>query len=206
MSKIRCKKLFIENCKNLIDIHRWLLILKGSLTPASYFCECVMLTTLLSFLVKPDQGPSRAMWGVGIAVIAVTVSTLSVILTFGPELSLMMMQPFFTLTRYISVMGFIQNMDVLVVLAWIFSIFIKSSLFFFMSCYGTAQLFNIKDWRKTIWFIAPIVITLAISYRVPFGLEYINKYWIPIALPINMIGIPLLLWIVGIARKKTTSN
>ncbi len=178
-------------------------ILIGSLTTASFFGESVMMTMLLTFMRKPDQGPSRAMWGLGISAFIVTISTFSVLLTFGPGLSSKMLNPFFVLAGYISVMGFIQNMDVVVVLVYIFSIFIKLSVYFFISCYGTAQWLNIKNWRKTIWFIAPIVFIQSMLYTP--GVAHVNYLWnfyIPFAFPINMIGIPLLLWMVKIIRKK----
>ena len=66
----------------------WLPILKGSYTPvAAFFGEAVMMMMFVFFMDKPEQASSRAMWGVGLAVFMVTIGTLAVILTFGPNLS-----------------------------------------------------------------------------------------------------------------------
>ena len=82
--------------------------------------------------------------------------------------------------------------------------FIKLSLYLFLASYGTAQLFKVKDWRKMIWLVAifSFVLTVIFSNLNVQGIQYINAYYIPYALPINMVGIPLLLWIVGSIRKK----
>ncbi|MNF06839.1 hypothetical protein D3C77_781670 [compost metagenome] len=54
-----------------------------------------------------------------------------------------------------------------------------------------------------IWFIAPIVLIFAfIPQNVTEAISnYLFNYWIPIALPVNMLGLPLLLLIVGKIRQ-----
>ncbi|MGG1658249.1 GerAB/ArcD/ProY family transporter [Brevibacillus sp. NRS-1366] len=179
-------------------------IWKATLLPASFFGECVMLTMLLSFMEKPEQGPSRAMWGVGIAGLVVFISTLCIIFVFGPALSAKMSHPFFDMARYISIAGFIQNIDLLIVLIWIMSVFIKLSLYFFICSYGTAQWLNIKDWRKLIWGVALVVFVQSLLYPdvTVSDVKYVTQYWIPYAFTINMVGIPLILWLIGTIRKK----
>ena len=46
-----------------------------------------MMMMFVFFMDKPEQASSRAMLGVGLAVFMVTIGTLAVILTFGPNLS-----------------------------------------------------------------------------------------------------------------------
>ncbi|GGI44787.1 hypothetical protein GCM10008018_08840 [Paenibacillus marchantiophytorum] len=163
-----------------------------------------MLSMLISFMKQPLEAPVRAMLGLGVVCFLFIVSTLFVIMVFGPGLSAHMIHPFFDMVRFISFGGFIENIDVVIVLIWIISVFIKMSLYFFISCYGTAQWLHIKDWRGLIWFIAPIILVQAWLYPniTVSDIEYVTRYWIPIVLPVNMIGIPLLLWIVANIRKK----
>jgi spore germination protein KB len=182
-------------------------IFKGALSPLSFFGEVCMLTMLVSFMKKPQEGPVRAMLGLGVACFLLVVSCLFVVMVFGPGLSARMSHPFFDMVRFISFGGFIENIDLIIVLVWIISVFIKLSLYFFISCYGTAQWLHIKDWRNLVWFIAPIILIQAWLYPdiTVSDLAYVTKYWIPIALPVNMFGIPLLLWIVASIRKKQAS-
>ncbi|WP_307410033.1 GerAB/ArcD/ProY family transporter [Neobacillus ginsengisoli] len=183
----------------------WLPILKGSYPPmASFFGEPVMMTMFVFFMDKPDQASSRAMWGIGLAVSMVTIGTLAVIFTFGPVLPSRLLFPFYNMSRVISVMEFIQNVDILIVIIWFFSIFIKLALYMFLACYGTAQWFHLKDWRKVVWLLAPISFVMAVSIKnIQIFAQYFDKfYMLPFVFPVNMIGIPLLLLVVGWIRRK----
>jgi len=183
----------------------WLPILKGSYPPmASFFGEPVMMTMFVFFMDKPNQASTRAMWGVGLAVTMVTIGILAVIFTFGPNLPSRLLFPFYNMSRVISVMEFIQNVDILIVIIWFFSIFIKLALYMFLACYGTAQWFHLKDWRKVVWLLAPISFVVAVSIKnIQIFAQYFDKFYLlPFAFPVNMIGIPLLLLVVGWIRRK----
>ncbi|MDR7002095.1 spore germination protein KB [Neobacillus niacini] len=180
-------------------------IFKASYTPmASFFGESVMMTMFVFFMDKPDQAPSRSMWGIGLAVSMVTIGTFAVIFTFGPGLPSRLLYPFYDMSRFISVMEFIQNVDILIVIIWFFSIFIKLALYTFLACYGTAQWLHLKDWRKVVWFLAPISFVMAVSIKniQIFGQYFDKFYLLPFVFPVNMIGIPLLLLVVGWIRRK----
>jgi spore germination protein KB len=183
----------------------WFPILKGSFTPmTSFFGESVMMVMFVFFMDQPNQAISRAMWGIGVAVSMVSIGTLAVIFTFGPNLPSRLLYPFYDMSRYISIMEFIQNVDIIIVLILFFSIFIKLTLYMFISCYGTAQLFHLKDWRKVIWFLVPISFIMAVSIKnINIFAQYFDEFFlISIIFPINMIGIPLFLLVVGWVRRK----
>ena len=180
----------------------WLAILKGSLAPTLFLGESVMLTMLAPFLNQPDR-ISRALWGVSAASLLLVMSMLAVTMIFGASLSGKMWYPFFEMTRFISVMEFIQNIDIVIVVVWIFSVFVKLSLYLFIASYGTAEWFGIKDWRKIIWVVVGIVFILSLlSPNIAVTSDFPKKFSIPYMLPINMVGIPLLLWAIGLIRKK----
>lgn len=178
-------------------------ILKGTLTPLNFLGESVMIMMFVSFMAQPKQALSRAIWGVALSSFLVSVSALSVLMIFGPEIAAKLRFPVFEEIRFISVMGFIQNLEIVAVLVWILSIFIKLSLYLFLASYGTAQWLKIKDWRKTIWLVAALSFVHAMLYpNVRYTRFYMEEYSNFFMLPVNMIGIPLLLWIVGTIRKK----
>lgn len=178
-------------------------ILEGALPPASFLGECVMMMMLLPFMREPKEGPSKTVWAVGFASLFLTLSTVMVLAVFGP-MSAKMWYPAFELVRYISIAEFLERMDSLIIAVWLTGVFVKLSLYFFITCYGTAQWMGIKNWRKTILFVAPIVALLALVPRNvdQASVVYPQKFWMPFVFPINIIGIPLLLWIAGTIRKK----
>ncbi|OFW78127.1 MAG: hypothetical protein A2201_05065 [Alicyclobacillus sp. RIFOXYA1_FULL_53_8] len=194
------------NLHNLLPVYTdsgWLNIVKGSFAPASFFGESVMLTMLLPFLSSPQSGIPKALWAILISDLILVFAMVSVIATFS-ILSSKMLYPFFDMTRFISVLDFIQNVDVFVVIVWILSVFVKLSMYLFISSYGTAQWLHLKTWRSPIWFIVPVSFVFGVAFRnaVTASVDYPQKYWIPFVLPVNMLAIPLLLWFVGLLRKR----
>ncbi|NOU68984.1 GerAB/ArcD/ProY family transporter [Paenibacillus sp. LMG 31461] len=179
-------------------------IVKASFTPASFLSESFMVVMLIAFMTKPKRAMISSLLGVAAASIAVLAMVLVVILVFGPHLSAKFIYPLYSAMSYISVMDFIQNVDVLAVLLWIVGIFIKLSLYVFITSYGTAQLFHMKKWQHAIWWIAPIVFVISLLPRNTNDSMHYAKFWLAVIFPINLIGMPLLLWFIGIIRKKST--
>ncbi|KAB2330146.1 GerAB/ArcD/ProY family transporter [Cytobacillus depressus] len=183
-------------------------ILKGSFSPLSFLGESVIMMMMISFMDQPKQGPLKAIWGIALSGFLVSTVIISVLTIFGPEVASKFLFPAFETIRFINVMNFIQNLEIIAVLVWILSAFIKVSLYFFSASYGTAQILKLKDWRKMIWFVAIITFLIAILQPTTklFGTEYVNEYWVKYVLPINMIGFPLLLLIVGSIRNRTAAS
>ncbi|MFF2448795.1 endospore germination permease [Neobacillus sp. NPDC058068] len=180
-------------------------IWKGTLIPLAFLGESVMVLMLISFMDQPKKGLKSAVWGITAAACFISTVTLWVLMTLGPELTAKLRHPVFDTVSYISVMDFIQNLEIIAVLVWILSVFIKLSLYFFFVCYGTAQLFKVKNWRKMIWITAPFFFALAVFYpNNSYTFGYMKTYMVYFLLPINMVGIPILLLVVGSIRKKFT--
>lgn len=186
----------------------WKPILKGVLPPFAFLGESVMMMMLTGFMTEPRKGVSRSMWGVGIASFFVFIATIMVLMIFGPTIASRMWFPYFNMVRYISTMELIQNVDTFIVIIWVLSVFIKLSLYLFITSYGTAQWLGIKNWRKVVWGVALISMIGAMWFPNinVSSIDYPQKFWIAYVVPINMIGIPLLLWIIGGIRKKYTSR
>ncbi|NQX58168.1 GerAB/ArcD/ProY family transporter [Paenibacillus qinlingensis] len=179
-------------------------IVKASFTPASFLGESFIVVMLIAFMSKPKRAMISSLLGVAAASIAVLGMVLVVILVFGPNLPANFIYPLYSAMSYISVMDFIQNVDVLAVLLWIIGIFIKLSLYTFITSYGAAQIFHLKKWQHAIWLIAPIVFVISLLPQNTNDSMNYAKFWLAVIFPINLIGIPLLLWIIGSIRKKST--
>lgn len=178
-------------------------IMKGALSPLSFLGESVILLVLIYFSSESSDVFKQAIWSVVLASVITGIVMLSVLLTFGPELTTKMLYPAFERISFISIMDFVQNLDILAIIAWHLSIFIKISLYFFLINYCIAELFQINNWKKVIWFITPLFIVIPlITPDISYVYNYLYLYRIRFALPINMIGIPLLLLIIGSIRLK----
>ncbi|MFC5468873.1 endospore germination permease [Cohnella suwonensis] len=183
-------------------------IIKGSLAPASYLGHSVEYLMLAAFLQQPHKGSPYAFWAVIVASFAVLLSTLMAVATVGVNLSSNMWYPFFEMTRKISLFGFLENFDPLTIVIWVSSVFIKLAIYLFVSSYGTAQFLRIRNWKALIWFIAPVMLAFAMLPKnaVEATANYLLNYWVPIALPVNMLGLPLLLLVVGKIKQRKTQS
>jgi spore germination protein KB len=180
-------------------------IMKGAVPSTAFFAEVVVILMLIKFVDDKKKGPIKTISGLLLSGTLTILVLLGIIMIIGPRVAAKQSYPFFDMISYINIMEFIQNLEIIALLVWILSVFIKLSVYFFIASYGTAQLFKIKDWRKSIWIVAVISFILFFQFRNErlLGFNYIEIYWLKFALPVNMIIIPFLLWVVGILRKRT---
>jgi spore germination protein KB len=181
----------------------WLNILKGSIFPGTFFGESFILLVIVSFMDNPKKALSRSMLGVGLTAFMVLTATIMVLLVFGPNFSANLRFPYFMLTRSIDILNFIQNVDLIVIFIWIFGVFAKLSLYLFITSYEVANWFNVKDWRRIIWFGAPVIFIMAILIPNETFLSMYPKFWQFGVIPVCGIGIPLLLLIISMVKKKS---
>jgi spore germination protein KB len=180
----------------------WLNILKGSITPAARNAESFMLLVLVSFMDHPHKAPSRATIGVAISSLMVLLATIMAILIFGPNFSAKIRYPYFMVVRSIDILNFIQNVDLLVLFFWMFGMFLKISLYSFITSFEIAQLLNVKSWRKINWFVVAAIYIFALW--MPNETVIYASFplmWGFVMVPVCGIGIPILLWIVSLVRK-----
>lgn len=179
-------------------------IAKGSFPCASFLGESIMLTMLIPFLINRKGALRISLLSVGIASLTIVINTLIVIMVFGPNISARFIYPVFSEVTNISVMSFIQNVDVLAVVLWISNIFIKLTLYFFITSYGSAQYLHIRKWKQMVWYIAPIVFIIAlIPKNMDISQVEYPKLWLKFVFPYLMLVIPLFLWMIGYLRPST---
>ncbi|GGB69299.1 GerAB/ArcD/ProY family transporter [Fictibacillus barbaricus] len=179
-------------------------ILKGAIPTAGFVGQNFVVFMLIAFLSKPKDGLKAALWGTAIPSIVVALATLIVIATFSPFLPSHMWYPYFRLIRVISVLDFIQNVDVIFIVVWLTSVFMRLALIFFAATYGAAQFFNVKNWRRLIWINAPVVFLISLLPQSVVMSDILYPVYITqrIALPIVMFGIPLFLLILAKVKKR----
>ncbi|NHW37437.1 GerAB/ArcD/ProY family transporter [Paenibacillus aceris] len=177
-------------------------ILKGALPTSTFLGDCILLLVVMGFIAKPKTGMKPALLGVAAAGLLTSVSTFLIVSVFGYRSASGQTYPYFNLIRYISYFNFFQNLDSFVIAIWIISVFTKVSLYFFVCTYGTAQCFGLQKWRRMIWFVAPMVVLLALIPRdfMDSSVFFPQKIAIPYMFPLQMLSLPLLMW--GIAKWK----
>ncbi len=183
-------------------------IMRGSLAPASVLGDTVFLLMVTKFMENPRQGTKIAVWAVATVAIISSVLTLTALSIFGSALASKMLFPTFEMVRFVSLMEFIQNIEIFSSILWFFGVFIKLSLYLFILCYGISQWLGLKRWTISIWSISPAVYLLA--WKFPQAALYTSQIQLYLGvrfvMPIVLIGIPFLLWLVGTVRKRRSNQ
>jgi len=110
--------------------------------------------------------------------------------------------------RFISIMEFLQNIEIFVLVIWFLSVFIKLSTYLFITSYGIADFLHLKNRGKVVWITALVIIPISMYFPniITASIEFPEKIYLPYIVPINMVGIPLILLIVGTIRKNRSKR
>lgn len=180
----------------------WQEILKTSYPPASFFGESFILLVIVSYMDKPRKAASASLIGIAVTLLFVLAATVMCLLVFGPDVAAKLRFPYFMLVRTIDIFNFIQNLDIFVIFIWVFGVFAKLSFYLFLTSSEIARSVRIQNWRKLIWFSAPMIFVIAALIPNEDTIEFLQKLWRLIVIPLCAIGIPLVLWIVTLVRKE----
>ncbi len=185
-------------------------IMEGALAPVSLLGEVVLLMMLFPFVEHPGKETRKALLlAVAFSTILLLFGVLWVIMTFGPEVSGRLQFPFFEMVKLVYLMEFIQNMDIFVMAVWLVSIFVKLSIYMFITSYGLAQWTGkTRSWKKILLGVASVsffLTMLVIILNPPAGL-LLKSVWIRYVLPVNMVAIPLLLLAVSSLKAKVKQH
>ncbi|WP_308634387.1 GerAB/ArcD/ProY family transporter [Paenibacillus silvisoli] len=180
-------------------------ILKGSIPTLTFLGDCVMLVMLIAFVKSRGKTVKFAMSGVLVSGLFTVLSIFASLLSFGPIVSQSNNYPLLILVRAISLGGIIENLDAIAVTIWIMSVFTKLALYLFISGYGAAQLFGVRNWRRTVGVMA--LITYGASF-IPFNvveisIDFPEKIAVKYILPTFMTGLPLLMWTLAVYRQRS---
>lgn len=138
----------------------------------------------------------------GSMIILVTILTLSVL---GPYLTVRNIYPSFALTKKINIGQFLQRIEALLAITWFLTIFFKTTVTFYVSALGFAQIFKLKRYQSVL---APLgfltaIYALIVYPDVVYGIRFAGTIWTPYAavfgllLPLVLLGIAMLRKIGG---------
>ena len=89
-------------------------------------------------------------------------------------------------------------------LAWVLGGFFKIGVFYYAAVLGSAQWLELRDYRSLVLPIGIILVALSILIHngIVDLLDFLTRVWQPYALLVFEGGIPLVLLIVALARRK----
>jgi len=188
------------NLNNLLPIFEngLLTVVKASLVPFAWRGEIILLAMFLPYLAKPEQGKRCAIIAQLLIGFLVSVDIIAMIAVLGSNQVAKLVFSTYSLIRDYS----IGRSDAFVIIIWFTSLFGKIALFYYVTVIGTAQLFNLKDYRILV---LPIGILLAALSILIAGnnvvlVEHISKSFPPFAYTFEYI-IPTIILVVAKVTK-----
>lgn len=176
-------------------------VLKSSLAPTAWRGEIIVLAMFLPFLTNPGKGKRCALISVFLIGIILTADAIANTVVFGPSTARLTF-PTFSLIRMVSVSNFLERIESVIVALWVIGMFSKISLFYYVTVLGTAQLFNLKDYRPLVFPMGVLLAALSIQVAANAGelVDYITKPFPPFAYVFEYI-IPTILLAISYFQK-----
>ncbi|MFJ8257123.1 endospore germination permease [Peribacillus asahii] len=176
-------------------------ILKGSYFSNLWFCESLFITFFLPFLKNLEKGRKWGIVSVFFLLFTVMSMNLVALLVLGNATG-SFDAPLMNAVQYINIADFLSHLEAIVMAAWIAGAFIKMYVFYYVLALGTAQWFNLSDYRPLVFPIAFLSVVLAI-WQVPDVIAFrvyvqtVNS----VVGPLLFIMIPLFLLLIAFLRK-----
>lgn len=176
--------------------------IRGSLVPQTWFSELFLMAFLLPYI--KNQASARK-WGTGVVIIsAANLSILNIIsiFVFGSLVSTLT-YPVMVLIRYISIGGFFEHIDALLLIIWVLGAFVKISFIQYCIVLGIGQLLRVEDFRSLSLPVGLLLMVFGIwaASDVQVLSHYLQgaSYFYLLT---SFIAYPLLLLIIAFIRRK----
>ncbi|MBS4206485.1 endospore germination permease [Bacillus sp. FJAT-50079] len=180
--------------------------IKAFILEGGLFAEFFLILFLLPFLQDEKKAMKHGMFSVISVMMTLLITNLITLFVLGTTTAFKT-YPLMNVSRYVSLGGFFENMEAVVMAVWISGAFVKISVFFYAAVISLAQWLNLSDYRPIIWPTGILVVQLAF-WALPNTMEYnrFNGMIFPFYSIIIQILIPLLLLIIGTVKQKKRSK
>jgi spore germination protein KB len=134
----------------------------GAMIIASLWGEMSFIIYFFPYILHPEKLMKPLRWAAYTAVVVTLVDILAVLFLFGPELTSNTSYPVLELIRYIRVGSFLENLDPLLVVFWIYSMFLKIALFLLVTVTVLTHSLRLKDHKPLTNLMAATMIFLSL--------------------------------------------
>lgn len=138
-------------------------VIAGALTFFSYgFIETSAFLMVFPFVRGGEQGIRKPLLLGGAAGGLLLVAVIFFCLTvFGPGITANSTYPSYMLAKKIELGEFLQRIEAIMAIAWLFTIFFKLTVCFYGVCLGAAQLFKLSDYKLFTFPLALLLLVMS---------------------------------------------
>ncbi|QHT61019.1 endospore germination permease [Paenibacillus lycopersici] len=181
----------------------WLHILKGTYYSINYLVDPSIVLMLYYFAENKRSAARGIMWGTAVAMAWGVIMSLVLLFVTGPNMAAEMIVPVYSLTKFVSILNFIQNIDAFFIPLWLLGAFIKMGVDLFILSYGISEWTGIKNWKLVACLMSAVWLAYLIysSHDIRMTASLKNVYLIGGFYPFVYVILPILLWLLGSIRQ-----
>lgn len=179
--------------------------LKGALVQQGWFSEYFMISFILPFVTDRNKAMKFGMLSVASVVFLLLISHLSTLMLFG-KITGSLSLPVLIAARYISYADFFEHVESVVMAIWVTGMFIKITVFYYVTALGTAQWLKLSDHKRVVLPIGFVLVVFSMwSATNSQELTHYLGTTIPFYLTTVQVFIPLILLLAALIRRKIQS-
>ncbi|QKS44657.1 endospore germination permease [Paenibacillus cellulosilyticus] len=133
-------------------------VLKAAAVPQGWVSELFLMTFFLPYVKDQKKAKQSSYAALGVIGISMMLINLVVLMLLGPDTS-NKMYPVLVAFRYMSVGGFFENLEALLLAMWVLGNLVKQSVCLYATVITFSQCFGVSDFRS---FAFPIAILAAV--------------------------------------------
>ncbi|MDQ0897486.1 endospore germination permease [Paenibacillus sp. V4I7] len=181
----------------------WFPIVKGTLYSFNYLFDPSIILILFFFAENKRMASRAILLGTSIAILWGVLSTLVLLFITGPKMAAELVVPIYSLTKFVSILNFVQNIDAFYIPLWYLGAFIKLSVCLFILSYGLSEWTGFKNWKLIACITTFIWLGYVIfsTYNIRFFYTLKNMFFVGLFYPFLYIVVPLILWMLGSIRQ-----
>lgn len=179
----------------------------GAVVPVGWFSEYILLTFLFPYIHNQEKAVRWSIISIFSVIFIMVLTNSMVLMLFGKTVS-SHTYPVMSAARYISLADFFAHVESFVMALWVAGVFIKISVFYYALSLGTAQWFNLSNYRPVVLPLGFLLLILSIWAAPNYQLlsDFLTLYFPFYSVTVQLIipGILLLCAIFqrSLARKK----
>lgn len=219
-SAVICTTLYLSTAISLlflikdIDVTYMLPILENGLLPVmkggfihqAWFSEFFLLAFIFPFINNSKEGLKSGMRA-SLYVMLMLLYVNFFVLTLLGVSATNQFYPVYSIVRSITVLGFFENFEVIIMASWILGSFVKISIFLYVSSLGLAQLFRLSDYRLIVFPLSVFLIFFS-YWGIPnlvVLVDYMSSI-MPFYFVLVQTILPSTLLLIAYARRKRSES
>ncbi|MDR6554148.1 endospore germination permease [Paenibacillus qinlingensis] len=186
----------------------WQHILNGTFMAYSQMVDPSIILMLFFFAENKRTAKRAILWGTALSMLWGLLATLVLLFITGPNMLAKLVTPVYSLTKFISILNFVQNIDAFFIPLWLIGAFVKIAVCLFILSYGLSEWTGFKNWKLISWVMTVImfVFVIYITHHIRLSYTTKNMFLLSYFYPAVYLVIPLILWGIGSIRNRRKTS